>query len=306
MINYIIGIDAGGTSTKAIAFDSNMNIIAEAKTGCGSAAVVSEKAVWDNVITSIQMITEQIDDVNYKLAFMQIGLSAFSILNEVALHQNMLEKKYDVEVSIESDTMIALYSILKDKYENGIVAVAGTGVAIYGKNKEKYALIGGWGHIIRELGSAYACVHHLAITIIDNMENNIQLSTFQQGFLNFLKQENILSIKHLFYEKSKNEIANKVKYIKDFAMRSNLEAQRLLYEEGINLANQVIKAINKLDLIDNFAIGLRGGFVQNQNGDIIEGFKKTLNDKKIFCEMIIDDDAPIIGTYYLAKIKNKI
>ncbi len=94
---------------------------------------------------------------------------------------------------------------LKDKYQNGIVVISGTGVAIYGKYESQTTLIGGWGHIIRELGSAYACVHDLALNIIDQEENDLPLTLFQENFLTYLNKHHITDLKHLFYNHSKKE-----------------------------------------------------------------------------------------------------
>lgn len=306
MIKYVIGIDGGGTKTKAIAYDELGNILTTCVTGPGSAAVVSVKEVWDNVISAIDKVIQTLDPKIYKLTFIQMGLSAFSILDNILEVEEEFKLKYHVDVSIESDTLIACHSVLKGKYKNGIVALAGTGIAIFGINNDKTCLIGGWGHIIRELGSAYAAVHHFALNIIDNMENDVKLTELEEGFLDYLKEHNIKDLKHLFYYHSKDEIASFVTYIKDAAYSGDLEAKLILEKEGASLAYQVLKAINKLKLTDNFVIGLRGGFAQKQNEDIVIGFKKVLSDNNIYQEIINDLDEPAKGTFYLAKIKNYI
>lgn len=306
MINYIIGIDGGGTKTKAIAYDEFGNVIATSVTGSGSAAVVSVDEVWGNVTAAIENVINQLNDNNYQLTFIQMGLSAFSILDNIENVQNDFKNKYNVDVSIESDTLIACHSILKGKYDNGIVALAGTGIAIFGINGTQSSLIGGWGHIIRELGSAYAAVHHFALNIIDNLENNIELTNLEKGFLDLLKEHNIKDLKHLFYYHSKDEIASFVTYIKDAAYLGDTEAISILEKEGMSLADQVLKAINKLQLVDNYVIGLRGGFAQKQNKDILNGFTKVLRNNNIFVEIINDNEDPAKGTYYLAKLKKYI
>ena len=169
MTKYIIGIDGGGTKTKAIAYDKDASEIASFISGPGSAAVVSEDEVWINVIESIDGLLQLIDN-NNMLVYIQVGLSAYSILEQIEIRKEELTKKYNCLVDIASDTLIACHSIIKDKYEQGVVALAGTGVAVFGMSYTDTCLIGGWGHIIRELGSAYATVHHMALNIIDTLE----------------------------------------------------------------------------------------------------------------------------------------
>ncbi len=306
MINYIIGIDAGGTTTKGIAYDANGEELANSITGPGSAAVVSEKIVWQNVEQAIAEVVNKLSFETYHLNFIQIGLSAFSILEHVEETKQKLMNLYNVSVSIESDTLIACHSILKTKYKNGVVALAGTGVAIYGIKDNQSCLIGGWGHIIRELGSAYAAVHHFAINMIDAFEQGKEYTLIQNGFLELLRKNNIKDLKHLFYYHSKNEIASYVTYIKNEALKGNKEAALLLEKEGMSLAIQTINAINKLQLESDYVIGLRGGFAQKQNKYIVKGFKKILKQNNINVELIDDDEDPAKGSYYLAKSKNKI
>lgn len=305
MINYIIGVDAGGTSTKAIAYLEDMTELTVKESGCGSPAVLGESLIWKNIQKAIDEIINELYKTKYHLTHIQMGISAFSILNNVSKKEEELFHKYQATVSIKSDTEIALYSVLKDKYQNGIVVISGTGVAIYGKYGSQTTLIGGWGHIIRELGSAYACVHDLALNIIDQEENDLPLTLFQENFLTYLNKHHITDLKHLFYNHSKKEIAKMAIYVKDEAIKNNQEAKTLLFNEGRNLALQVIKAVNKLHLNDNYVIGLRGGFVQNQNEDIVDGFITTLKTSHINGDVIIDNDQPIIGAYYLSKLNNK-
>ncbi len=305
MINYIIAVDGGGTKTVVACIDSLGNLFDKVVTGPGSAAVISESVIWDNILKAIDELITKLDN-NYALKGIVMGLSAFSIFEEISSIKDVLNNKYHVPVVIEGDTLIALHSVLKDNYQNGVVVVAGTGIAIFGKNDNESCIIGGWGHIIRELGSAYAAVHHFALNIIDNMENGFLLTTLENDFLDLLHKNNIKDLKHLFYFHSKNEVASYVTFIKERALLNDLEAKELLKQEGKYLGYQIIKAINKLNLKTNYVIGLRGGFVQKQNQDIIDGIKEVLNENKISAPLISDSLDPIYGCYFLAKMNELI
>ena len=305
MKKYIISVDGGGTKTKAIAYDKDASEIASFISGPGSAAVVSEDEVWNNVIESIDGLLQLIDNNNI-LVYIQVGLSAYSILEQIEKRKEELTNKYNCLVDIASDTLIACHSIIKDKYEQGVVALAGTGVAVFGMSYTDTCLIGGWGHIIRELGSAYATVHHMALNIIDTLENGHHLSTFQSDFINYLHENNINDLKHLFYFHSKTKIASLVTFIKKYAEEGFDEAKSLLYKEGTYLADQTLKAINKLHLTNNYVVGLRGGFVQRNSGDVVKGFTDTLRNNNVNVLIISDSDDPAIGGYFIAKKKNLI
>lgn len=304
MEKYIISVDGGGTKTKAIAYDKDASEIASFISGPGSAAVVSEDEVWNNVIDSIDGLLPLIDD--RQLVYIQIGLSAYSILEQIDKRKQELSIKYNCLIDVASDTLIACHSIIKDKYQQGVVALAGTGIAVFGMSYNETCLIGGWGHIIRELGSAYATVHHMALNIIDTLENGDHLSTFQSDFINYLHDNNINDLKHLFYFHSKTKIASLVTFIKKYAENGYDEAKTLLYKEGTYLADQTLKAINKLKLTNDYVVGLRGGFVQRNSGDVVRGFTDTLRNNNVNVLIISDNDDPAIGGYFIAKKKEII
>lgn len=306
MINYLIAVDAGGTKTEIAVIDSNKVLIDSIIAGAGSAAVVKEDLIWKDILTSIDTLINRIDNNIYHLVAIQIGLSAYSIFEQVEKIKEYLMNKYQTKVFIEGDTLIALHSILKNKYEYGVVGVAGTGIAIYGENDNNSCIIGGWGHIIRELGSAYATIHHFALNIIDNLENNLPLTPLENEFIELLHQNNIKNLKHLFYFHTKTEIASFVPFLKKAAINGNLEAKTLLKNEGKYLGIQIIKAINKLNLKENYVIGVRGGFVQKQNQDIIDGIKEVLKEKNINVPFISDSEEAIYGCYYLIKKRGLI
>lgn len=60
MINYLIGIDGGGTKTEIVAITYDGTIFEKIITGPGSAAVVSENEVWNYIENGIQEIVQKL------------------------------------------------------------------------------------------------------------------------------------------------------------------------------------------------------------------------------------------------------
>lgn len=304
MTKYMIGIDAGGTKTKAVAYDAKGTILCTFEAGSGSPAVVKEEDVWLHVEEAISAVLNKLKEQSFQLVYIQMGMSAFSILKDVKSTEQYFKTKYQTEVSIESDTLIAMHSILKNQYHQGVVVLSGTGVAIYGMKENETCLIGGWGHIIREWGSAYATVHELCLQIIDKWEESKPLNALEEKFLNALKERNIEDVKHLFYYHTKDEVASFVRIIKEEANKKDKNAKLLLKHAGMLLGKQVIRAIKKLNLCYPFVIGFRGGFIQYQNEDICNGFFEVMKENHyedaIF---VIDEEDPAKGAYYLTKLK---
>ena len=218
----------------------------------------------------------------------------------VNVAKNYFEQKYLSTCIITSDTMTALYSVLENSKDAGMVVIAGTGVAIFGKNHSETMLIGGWGHLLREKGSAYAIVHDFCVKMIEKYEAGIRLNKLEYAFLNNYKMSNIREFNHLFYQNSKDEIAKLSIFFKQQAKLGNKQAMKLLKNQGFELAKQTINLMKKLNLKNNTIIGLTGGFIDNDGEYIIEGFKEYMDKVKIDLKYKINDGEQLFGVYKFA------
>mgnify|MGYP000844507833 CR=1 FL=1 len=293
-----ICVDAGGTTSKAAIFSKDGIILARGFSESGSPAVNYDR--WYlNIEKSI------IDAINHypnpiKIIKMVFGVSGISALSSIEDVKHYFEQKYFSTCIITSDTITALYSVLENSKDAGMVVIAGTGVAIFGKNHNETMLIGGWGHLLREKGSAYAIVHDFCVKIIDKYEEGIQFDDLEYAFLNNYKIANVRELNHLFYQHSKDEIAKLSIFFKQQAKLGNKQAIKLLKNEGFELAKQTINLMKKLDLKNNTIIGLTGGFIDNDGKYIIEGFKEYMYNIKIKLRYKINYGEQLFGVYKFA------
>lgn len=135
MNKVIMSIDAGGTKTKAALIDYDCNIVFERVGGPGSPAVLKEQKAMKNIMDLIDKVFLEAKDL-YEITYIQMGISALSAVEDKSFYEKFLSSKYSVPVSIENDAYMALYSIIQDKYNEGIVVLAGTGSAICGKMRK--------------------------------------------------------------------------------------------------------------------------------------------------------------------------
>ncbi len=301
MEKRIICVDAGGTSSKAALFDLENHILVKGYGKSGSPAVSSDWYLHiDDAISNVLLL---VDTSNIEITFIQIGVSGISALSSFQFAIDYFQNKYHTKVDITSDTQTALYSVLDEHEKEGIVVISGTGVGIFGKNEaNKTMLIGGWGHIIREYGSAYSIVHRFCVCMIDHYEATMEVSPLEKSFLAFCKLENIRDLNHLFYQKSKDEIASYSVFFKEKAKENNQEAIQLLIQQGRFLGEQVKHVMMFLNLKNKTKIGLRGGFLENDGEFVIRGIKEYLfeNEIELNFEKTMRDQ--IYGVYHLAKI----
>lgn len=295
-----ICVDAGGTTSKAGIFLDD-KLIFRGIGGPGSPAVSMDK--WYlHIDEAIENSLSKLDNSDlYHIKKIAIGLSGKSALTSLEKEIKYFENKYQTICDITSDTLTALYSVINHKDENGIVVISGTGIAIYGKNQDSTCLIGGWGHIIRERGSAYSIVHDFCVNLIDKYEALIPYDELEQGFLDTHNIKNIRELNPLFYQHSKDEIASLSSYFKVASKQNNVHASSLLEREGKNLAVQVENLMKHLKLENGTKIGLKGGFIEKDGELVVSGFKEYMKSKNIYLDYIENDYEQLIGVYRFAK-----
>ncbi len=230
-----------------------------------------------------------------------MGVSGLSAKVDITFEKNYFIDKYKAPCLIVSDTLTALYSVLNNNEEQGIIVISGTGIAIFGKNGAETAMTGGWGHIIRELGSAYSSVHDFCVNIINKYESLTSFNELENKFLKTYNYKNVREFNHLFYNHTKDEIAKLSVFFKEEAKNGSLLAKEFLYEQGVLLAKQTENLINLLKLPNYTTIGLTGGFVEIDGEDIIRGFKEYLEKKNIYLNYNEEHKEQLIGVYRLAK-----
>lgn len=273
-IKVYLCVDAGGTKSLVGAFTVDGRLLAKTTGKSGSPAVTYEKW-YQNIDEALNEIIQKNKD-KWNLLAVGMGISGLSVINDIKEFEKYFEEKYQTKCWITSDVKSALYSLLNNQYDNGIIVIAGTGVAIYGKNQANEKMLGGWGHLLRERGSAYGAVHDFCVQMIDHYEEGQPLTNLEQAFLNSINLKDIRQLNHLFYQHSKDEIAKLSQFFKLEASKGSQEAINLLIKEGEKLAKQTIDTMKALNLTSPAIIGLTGGFIENDGKLIIDGFKKYM------------------------------
>lgn len=149
-MKYYMGIDGGGTKTKAVVCDEKGNILcrAEGKT-INFYAVGMEKA-RENLSELVEEIKKYIGAEELYSVF--IGCSALDgEADEKTVEALCRGVVKSSKIAMNSDLYVAIHSA-----DAQAVAVCGTGSMAIGKKGEKIITKGGWGHILGDEGSAYA------------------------------------------------------------------------------------------------------------------------------------------------------
>ncbi len=295
----IIAVDAGGTKTKVALIDHKKEIVYSIIGGSGSPAV--DPKALDTIYNCIKEVYDLYCD-KFNIKAIVMGVSGIFTVENRQEYVDKIASDFNATAILESDALLALYSIVQDKYDEGLLVLAGTGTAIMGLNKDKSFLASGWGQLLTERGSAYACVKDYVCQMINDFELNGVISPFGRKLMKHLGYDDLQEFKKLFYRHTKDQVASSSKFFYEEAEKGDLEAQQWLYYNGELLAKDSLAAIKHLKMSNNVVIGFRGGFASNVHY-VQEGVIDTLTKKGINPIVVKGDKDPIFGAYYMAKRK---
>ena len=159
-MNYFIGIDGGGTKTKAVLVDENLNNINEGIGGPSNFLVFDINDVTNSIIELLSQITNDANIPVSNIKSILIGTAGAGRRDDAQRLENSVLKKAkenNIDINnfkVESDARIALEGAFAGK--PGSILIAGTGSIMFGKDsQENIHRVGGFGRILGDEGSGF-------------------------------------------------------------------------------------------------------------------------------------------------------
>lgn len=286
---YYICLDAGGTKTYAAIMDHDRNILFSVKKGPGNMAVNTEKAT-ENITDAITACMKS--GHGDSCGFIVLGIAGIEKGNSKWQFKQYLEQKFKLPALVLNDAELAFYSVLGD--QNGILAIAGTGSIFLGKNNSSVQVIGGWGHLLGDEGSAY----NIGIQALKVIVKEIDQGSVQTEFAKSLANEYDIfepsRLKEFVYSSSKADIAHISLLVYRLAKTGNKHALHLLENAGCELAKQAFQLVKKLEFKSSIKIGLKGSLLE-KNEIVREYFKMKLKEYSADISFLLNNDPVVIG-----------
>ncbi|SFB32504.1 BadF-type ATPase [Lentibacillus halodurans] len=155
-MNYVVGVDGGGTKTTAAIADANGMVTAKSAAGPINPNAVEKKDIIQTLTHIMEDLKKQNPTAFENVTNLFAGISgagnnkAVTDLKEIL----SLTVPQKVVIQVEPDTVNALYSGTYG--DPGIVQISGTGSITYGINSnEERDRVGGWGYLFGDEGSGY-------------------------------------------------------------------------------------------------------------------------------------------------------
>ena len=298
-MEYVIGLDGGGTNTHAVAFDLAGNILHEQVHGFANVLIDAEVAIA-NIIQAIYGCQKALPESICKFIF--LGLAGI----ESGTHRPELEReleKFGIPFKITNDAVIAHAAALDGN--DGILAIAGTGSVIYGKRENKFEMIGGWGHLLGDEGSGYYIVIQYMKHMISQFEVGLAQSDLTKKILAKIGKVNVVEIKSFIYTKSKAEIADLTPIIVEAAKNGDEQAMTILAMAVDVLVKQTLLLATKMNFDGEIKIGLKGSIL-TKIAIINKLYRSNIHEIYPHAKFIQGDSSSPKGAFYLAlaELKN--
>ena len=292
LMEYIIGVDCGGTKTEAAAYDTFGNLLVSNTAGVGNVVVDYDKGL-QNIKKAIFSVVNQLkSDTCLR---MTIGIAG---IDSGGLRESITSDLSDIKspITLLNDGQLAHYSILKGC--EGMTLTAGTGSVVLGLRENQFYRVGGWGHLLGDQGSAFDIAKQGIQQVLLEEDSGLEYSSLSESILAFFEVHNALMLTKKVYQLDKGEIAAVAVVIAERAEKDQL-AKDIINRVGISLGCLLDRMINRLPKNESVQlIGLNGSVVE-KNNQILSVITKYLEERKHVVKLIKKEESCTKGAYYL-------
>ena len=297
-MEYVIGVDGGGTKTEAVAYDLTGTEIKTSLTGFGNLNNDKDEAV-QNIINSIKELVDELGTEGLKGIY--LGLAGSEVGDNAKIVHEEIKKVFDIDSSVMNDGDLALKALLKG--EDGILVIAGTGSIAFGLKGDTQAKVGGWGNLLGDEGSAYKISIEAYKKLIFENDYGFEHSALSKEILEYLNISCADDLVGFIYSSTKDEIAKIAHIVSKHAENGDEFAIKVLQTEGTEIAKQAERVYNKLGM-EKCSIGLVGGVIRKSKV-FRETFENYLNSNINVVNFVDDKVSPAKGAYYIYLKNNK-
>lgn len=141
---FFIGVDGGGSGTRVIVADSDLNIITRAK-GPPSALGQGIDKAWKAILETIALAFTQVNINVPMLSEIAIGLGLSGVNNVLWKNEFMLRNPGFKNIILDTDGFTTLLGA--HRHQAGVIVAIGTGsVGVVYKNDGTRQTVSGWGY----------------------------------------------------------------------------------------------------------------------------------------------------------------
>lgn len=291
-MEFIAGIDGGGTKTTLLYKYKNSNLINKATFGPFNLNGIGEEVFTHLVEEIAKFLDEKGECIS-----LCIGASGSSNKKMRQIIESVFSTTKIKRCTIVGDNLIAIEGAFNRK--DGIIVISGTGSICFAKCSDYIFTSGGWGHLLGDEGSGYSLARDAlkAITaLIDGLGKETILSKLLKDEFALSDRSSIISF---VYSVDKKEIAS-IAPIVEKAGRMADEVALKIIKDNASLLAQKVKSVSVKLPKDERRLVLCGSLLTNDTllrEYFIQEIKKQ--DKEI--QLVEPAFSPVMGALLIAE-----
>lgn len=261
---YYLGIDGGGSQTRALLCDASGQVFGRGLSGPSNPRTASESTLQENLLSAIRLAVSGIGTAKIHAAYFGVAGATDPINQGLILKiAHDFFQNQSPKITVGHDMEIALEGGLKGA--PGLVLIAGTGSSSYGRNAAGLtAECGGWGDLVDDVGSGSWIGLEALQTLVRQADGRLPKSPLMNAVVHFLGIEGMSDFKTRIHDQglTRSERARLAPIVIGLAQSGDLLATPIVSRAVQELCKLAKNVSQKLEL-PKPTICLCGGLMQN-------------------------------------------
>ena len=297
----VIGIDGGGTRTRARLANARGEILGNGEAGIANPNALGFAAAQTEILAAIDRAFQDAHIEKQIVAAACLGIGGVDRADERARFADWARQVIAPRVQVVNDGEIVLAAGLLENW--GVALIAGTGSIAWGKTRDgRIARAGGWGYLIGDEGSGFELAREALRAATQAADGRGEPTKLLVAILNYWELNSAMELVPRVYRSglAPADIARLAPLVVRAAEEGDAVARRLIERAAAELANTVVGVARSLQLRDKkIPLALAGGLL----------LEAELLSKNLRAELTRRDDAfspivlvrePVVGAVRMA------
>jgi N-acetylglucosamine kinase-like BadF-type ATPase len=303
MASFVIGIDGGGTSTRAALLDLQGKLLAVGQSGSSNIDDVGVATAQQNIDRAVAAAEAEAGIARQAAEAIFLGMAGVTSesdrehIREIARNLGLAP---DERIGVDHDCRAALAGGLSGR--PGIVQIIGTGSSCYGRTAdERCWMAGGRGHLISDEGSGCWMGLQAMRAAVRAYDGRAPHTPLLEGVLSALQIDEIDDILARLYVTgiSRAELAAMAPMVVREAMGGD-EAALGIVQKGAEDVSELVEAVaRKLQMEQSPEVCIVGGLL-NTGSIIFDTYRAAILRRVPSAQVKTAEQPPVMGAAILA------
>lgn len=299
--HFLMGLDGGGTKTKALLADISGNVLGRGESGPSNYHAVGVDAAFAALEEAVCGAWLSAGLKPQAPAAACLGMAGVDRPADHQMMQHWAEQFFNgAHITICNDAYLVLAAGTPDEY--GLAIISGTGSIVHGRDHQgRLARAGGWGYLLGDEGSGYAIGLQALRTVTRACDERAAETALTQAILSAWSLEDPTELIPHVYSSTlqRSDVARLAVLVDQAAALGDPAAQAIITEAGRELALGARAVVKKLGLSGRVPCALAGGTIVKGHC-LAEAFRHAAAEFNLQLGPLQKVEEPVTGALRIA------